>query len=437
MKLPNIFVLSGICALGLTPLVAQGPTVQALEQGQAAAEAQEQNEINRALAEVASSSVDYIRVAERYLAKYPTSKQRAQMEKNLAKAALEANDRERIIIYGRRILEREMPDDTQLLERVIRALIDRGDQGSGAEAAILSKRYELDIQAQRGQPAPGHLSAPIWSDLLDANFATALALEARATGNAGNAAKAAEVAKSSWDAYPNGEGARAAGYWLNKAGKPEEAIEYYADVFVWEDPRTTVADHAKDRQLLGEVYRKVHQTENGLGDTILSAYDRTSALRNARIASLKARDPNADAVDVPDFILPAVDGSPSLRLATLKGKFVVIDFWATWCIPCREQHPMIEDVKKHYQNDKDIVFLSVDADDDLALVAPFLKEQSWESGYFEAGLARRLTINAIPTLIVLDANGQVASRMTGVGTDHYEAALIERIEAVRHPVTPQ
>jgi thiol-disulfide isomerase/thioredoxin len=175
----------------------------------------------------------------------------------------------------------------------------------------------------------------------------------------------------------------------------------------------------------------VNQSEKGLGDLILDAYDRTTALRAARSANLKARDPNAEAADLLDFVLPAVDGSAPLKLSSLKGKTVVMDFWATWCIPCREQHAAIENVRKHFANSPDILFLPIDADDDPSLAAPFVKERSWESGYFEAGLGRHFKISAIPTILVMDPSGQLSSQIGGFNPQRFEALLTRRIEEAR------
>ena len=167
---------------------------------------------------------------------------------------------------------------------------------------------------------------------------------------------------------------------------------------------------------------------------ILAAYDRTSALLSRRRADLKAKDPNSQATNIADFTLPAVDKTaPPLVLSALKGKTVVMDFWATWCAPCRAQQPLLEKLEMHYADAPDVVFVPVDADDDLSLVAPFLKEQGWKNqGYFEAGLARQLTVSSIPTVLVIDPNGQISSRMIGFIPDRFEQMLTERVEEARN-----
>ncbi len=62
----------------------------------------------------------------------------------------------------------------------------------------------------------------------------------------------------------------------------------------------------------------------------------------------------------------------------------------------------------------DVRFVAVNADEDLSPVGPFIKEQGWKNqGYFEAGLARLLVVSQIPTVLVIDPNGQISSRMIG------------------------
>ncbi|MDP9055114.1 MAG: thioredoxin domain-containing protein [Acidobacteriota bacterium] len=405
-----------------------------------AADLKEQTDLAQAMNEAGSSSIELIRALELHLKKYPDSKQRPALEKVLAKSAMELNDSARIILYGEKVLARETPPDMQsdippLIDRVIRALVEREDVAQARKALVYAKRYEEDVAAARIKvEPPGHLTAGQWSQELDKALARSLALQARATGYAGDPAAAEKIARRSWAVYPAGDGAREIAFWLTKLGRQAEAIEYYADSFTVEDSRNTEADRAQDRARLGSLYTALHGSEKGLGDAILQAYDRTAGLMNARRALLKSKDPNALAVNLTDFALPAVEnGAPPLVLSSLKGKTVVMDFWATWCVPCRAQQPLIEEVKKRFEHSPDVLFVPVDADDDPNLVAPFLKEQGWaDKGYFEAGLARQFAIANIPTVMIVDPNGRISSRMIGFIPDRFEQMLTERVEEARH-----
>ena len=217
---------------------------------------------------------------------------------------------------------------------------------------------------------------------------------------------------------------------LELQGKHQEAIERLADAFAIADPQAG-DDRAADRRQLGELYRKLHDgSEKGLGDEVLAAFDRTSATVAKRESELRKLDPNLGVTDPMKFTLAALDGS-KLDLKTLRGKVVIFDFWATWCLPCRAQHPLYEELKKRFRQREDVVFLSVDTDEDHQLVAPFLESQHWSGSnvVFDNGLVRLLTVSSIPTTIIADKRGRVASRMNGFNGDQFVGQIAARIQA--------
>ena len=85
---------------------------------------------------------------------------------------------------------------------------------------------------------------------------------------------------------------------------------------------------------------------------------------------------------------------------------------------------------KHYADRKDVLFLSLDTDEDHSVVEPFLAQQMWDSKiYFEDGMSRILQVSQIPTTVLLDKQGRVSSRMNGFLPEKFEEQLIERIDA--------
>src|SRR5262249_34333044 len=184
---------------------------------------------------------------------------------------------------------------------------------------------------------------------------------------------------------------------------------------------------------MGELYRRAHDgSEAGLGDLVLEAYDRNVSMIRTRELRLRANDPNAGLTDPMQFTLSGLEGG-KLAMSTLKDKVVVFDFWATWCGPCRQQHPLYEQVKQQFRNEPRVVFLSISTDEDRTAVQPFLEEAKWSGPvYFEDGLSRALDIRQIPTTIITDTRSQVFSRMPGFVPGRFVEMLTARIrEALR------
>jgi thiol-disulfide isomerase/thioredoxin len=323
---------------------------------------------------------------------------------------MEMNDRERIIRYGERVLERE-PGDLQLIERVARALLASAEKEPSEKALALARRYEEGIRKVEQEKLPSlQRNLGQLREEIDRGLGRAYVLQARATGNLGRIDEALPLARKSYQTFPTAESAREIGRWLAQAGKDEEAAGHYADAFMIPDPRTRDADRALDRARMGELWRKAKGSEQGLGEALLAAYDRTVTLVKERELRLQQLDPNAKAAKIGDFTLSGLEGR-KLPLSSLRGKVVVMDFWATWCGPCRAQHPLYEQVKKSFAGEP-VVFLSINSDDDRSLVPGFLKESGWDNTvYFDDGVLAALRIASIPVAILLNKKGEVSSRL--------------------------
>lgn len=386
-----------------------------------------ERDLQRALAEAGSSSSEFIRAAEAHLARYPDSPRRHELERSLARLAAESGDDERLIRYGERVLQKD-GDDAPLLEAVARVLLKHGGKEQAERALRYAARYEELLRSmEKDKPRRPALAAR-WRQRLDEGLAAALLLQARAAGALGRVEEAAALARRSWDLLPRAEAARQTGTWLLGAGRPEAAVEWFASAFAVPDDGESESDRAAVRELLGRLYRKLHGSETGLGDMVLAAYDRTRALLEERRRRLRELDPNADLSDPLEFTLSGLQGE-KLRLAAFRGKVLVLDFWATWCTPCRAQHPLLEQVRERYRNHQDVVFLSVNTDEDPAVIPPFLEETGWQQPvYFEDGLSRLLRVSSIPATIVLDRAGRVHGHLVGFQPDRFVTLLSERIE---------
>lgn len=116
----------------------------------------------------------------------------------------------------------------------------------------------------------------------------------------------------------------------------------------------------------------------------------------------------------PDFSLKALDGS-TLKLADLRGKPVMVNFWATWCPPCKEEMPAMEAAYEKAR-DQGIEFLGVDVKEDPSVVEKFVKEKgySWTFLLDQDGTAgQRYQITGIPETFFIDRNGVLQARVIG------------------------
>ena len=102
------------------------------------------------------------------------------------------------------------------------------------------------------------------------------------------------------------------------------------------------------------------------------------------------------------------------------------------------QHPLYEQVKAKFKDRKDVVFLAIDTDENRELVKPFLEQNNWSKKvYFEDGLGHLLQVTSIPTTVIFNKNGEVASRMNGFVPENFVDMLTTRIQEALHELPPK
>jgi peroxiredoxin len=95
-------------------------------------------------------------------------------------------------------------------------------------------------------------------------------------------------------------------------------------------------------------------------------------------------------------------------LKELKGKYTIIDFWASWCVPCRKEIPNMKKLYAKY-NSKGLVIISVSLDKEDAKWKKALDEEqlSWPNLIDKDGISDKYSIKTIPAMFVVDKNGKV------------------------------
>jgi thiol-disulfide isomerase/thioredoxin len=105
-----------------------------------------------------------------------------------------------------------------------------------------------------------------------------------------------------------------------------------------------------------------------------------------------------------------------LELSELKGKVVLINFWATWCPPCRAEMPSLNNLYKQFENNADAIFITVDADHNYQKAKKFLDRRKYKLPLYTVAseLPAELFSGKLPTTIVLDKQGKLAFRHEGM-----------------------
>ena len=137
---------------------------------------------------------------------------------------------------------------------------------------------------------------------------------------------------------------------------------------------------------------------------------------------LAASSPLPIGQPAPDFTLSGIDGQ-KVKLSSLRGKPVFIDFWETWCEPCRDTLPHTE--KLATEHNKEITVIAI-SDEKPETISAFQKENHYTyPAYMDPDhVANKLyKVDGFPTFIVIDAKGNVVSYIAGVSDSELNNAL--------------
>ena len=133
-----------------------------------------------------------------------------------------------------------------------------------------------------------------------------------------------------------------------------------------------------------------------------------------------------DAPPAPAFTLPDLTGDGELSLEAYRGKVVVVNFWASWCAPCRDEAPLLEEAWRRHR-DRGVVVLGVDARDLIADGQAFLREFgiTYPNGYDGPGrIYDAYGLAGVPETYFVDREGRVVHLVSGPLT---EASIDEGI----------
>jgi len=133
----------------------------------------------------------------------------------------------------------------------------------------------------------------------------------------------------------------------------------------------------------------------------------------------------------PDFTARVVANAEGmgtdLELKSLRGRPVVLDFWATWCGPCQAEAPIVDAIAQRYKDKVAVVGVNTSDEDGLAAVFARKKKLTFPIVYDEGNaIAKRYSVSALPTLIVVSKTGEIVAVRHGVTTDADLDDLVRR-----------
>lgn len=147
------------------------------------------------------------------------------------------------------------------------------------------------------------------------------------------------------------------------------------------------------------------------------------------VQSFAAAAASGERPATPGFDLETLDGDGRVDLAALQGKIVVVNFWASWCDPCKDEAPLIEDLSRSLGVDGDVEFVGVNTQDLRTDARAFAETYglTYPLVFDEGGaVGRDWGVGAFPETFVIDADGRAVAWFPGVvQADRLRAAVEE------------
>jgi len=158
-------------------------------------------------------------------------------------------------------------------------------------------------------------------------------------------------------------------------------------------------------------------------DEIKSKFPKNGAVQSF-VTKMEGLKPVSIGQFAPDFQLPDQTGK-EFKLSDFKGKYILLDFWASWCAPCREENPNIVKQYEKFKS-KNFVVLGVSLDDDRAAWLKAIKDDqlNWphlsELKRWDGKVTLQYKVEGIPASFILDPKGKIiAKNLRGVGLEQF------------------
>jgi thiol-disulfide isomerase/thioredoxin len=388
-------------------------------------------ELQKTIADAGNDRGALVRNLERYLQRFPDAPRKAVVFRALVESCEQVQNDACALKYSEELIALR-PDDSEIMMLAVGLLQKAGDEASLTRAAGYVSRVLDRIDKSTATEKPARVSLVEWQEHHDELRAALYNLRGQIEKSQHDDAAAEKDLRMSYSVRPNAVAAEQLGEIAEIRRDYATAAQEYLLAFVLpEDGPVGKVNRREVRKRLGNVWRQLHGSEQGLGEAVLAQYDLLGAVAvtSTAASTVAPAAGNKNAKDAYAFVLRKMDGS-AVPLAPLRGKILVLSFWATWCGPCRELEPQFVQVAKNYSGNPDIVFYAVNTDEDESLVAPFLVHEKWDVPVIYAdGLDDFVKVQSLPTVLILDRAGKITYRINGYPPEGFAENLTNAIQA--------
>ena len=396
-------------------------------------------ELQLLVRQAGNDSATLVKNLEAYLVKYPDSPHRGAIYRGLLESEMNLHNQSAALEYALKAIALQ-PEDNQSMYVAVTLLEKKRDEASQNQAVDYDTRLIDRVSKADPESRPQQMTLEDWQAGRNKFLADLYGMRGRLEHHLHKNDDAAKDLNAGFRLLPNATAAMTLGEIAEEDRRADEAIRQYAIAFALagqesSDDNDPAVDRDALRSRMGNLWRFTHDSSAGLGDIMLSAYDKGRSA--AKADKPDAPVYNKGATDPLQFSLRRIDGSDTVKLGESREKVTVVNFWTTWCAYCVQMEAKLSGVRSKFAGRDDIVFLTVNADEDESPVAEYLQEQK-PGGIlvFADGINQAFHVESIPTVLVLDKAGKIAYRMQGFAPDGFAdlaAAAITKASASPSP----
>jgi thiol-disulfide isomerase/thioredoxin/regulator of sirC expression with transglutaminase-like and TPR domain len=385
-----------------------------------------EEELRLAVSTAGNDSAMLVRNLEAFLKSHPENENRSQIYRALVEASLQLRDDARASDYAERIVALN-PDDIPITMLTIQLLERKDDEAALRRAVSYATRVIEFVNRTSASERSPRVSEEQWQREKKTDQASALFIRGNLYMKLKDYRSAQKDFETSYQTTPTAGTAERLGETAELKKDWNSAITEYSRAFALAEGKSGNASRKEIRQKLGNVWRLAHGSDEGLGAYMLRTFDDVSQIPGRANAQK-----NANAREPSEFTLrKAPEGTP-FPLQNSRGKILVLDFWTTWCGPCRALDPLFGQVAMQFNGLTDVTFLAANCDEDETLVPAYLAESKPHTAVvFADGLDRLFGVNSFPTVVVIDRDGKIAYRANGFSPETFEQELAAAVHRIR------